>query len=231
MIKGFSLLEVLVALTISLSILTVVFTNVTESARHSKKVITNQQRIEAIFHTMDSIRTDLTKCGMRLNEASTFFSFPLFENGSSSFKVIYGIEKEPLLEDSTSGGNTITMNRNEFFQKKKKIVIYDPERKVYEINEIKEISGNQFTLLNNLQNDYARHSTAVIVNEVEYKLYSSQNALKRKINNGYFQPLMEEVTDFQITFYPEFWSVHYMIEANHKEQISGYIFLTHMMVQ
>lgn len=56
MIKGFSLLEVLVASAISLSILIVVFTNVTESARHSKKVITNQQRIEAIFHTMDSIR-------------------------------------------------------------------------------------------------------------------------------------------------------------------------------
>lgn len=168
---------------------------------------------------------------MRLNEAAKFLDFSLFENSDSSFKVIYGIEKETLLEDSISGNNTITMNRNEFFQKKKKIVIYDPEREVYEINEIKEISGNQFILLNNLQNDYARHSTAVVFNEVEYKLYSSQNALKRKVNNGYFQPLMEEVTDFQVTFYPESWSVLYMIEANHKEQINGYIFMTHMMVQ
>jgi hypothetical protein len=185
--------------------------------------------MEAIFHTMDMIRLDLTKCGMRLGEAARFFSFPLFENSSSSFKVIYGIEKETLLEDSYEGENTITMNRNEFFSKKKKIVIYDPEKGVYEINEITAISGNQFTLLRGLQNHYAKHSIAVVLKEVEYKLYSHQNALKRKVNKGYFQPLMEEVSDFQVTFYPESLTVLYMIEINRKEQLQGYIFMTHMM--
>lgn len=229
MIKGFSVLEVIIALAISLSVLTIVFSNVSESARHSKKIITNQQRMEAIFYTMDMIRLDLTKCGMRLQEASKFFSFPLFENSDCSFKVIYGIEKEALLADSTSGENTITINRNEFFQKRKKIVIYDQEKEVYETNEITGINDNQFTLLNALRNDYPKHSTAVVLNEVEYKLYSHQNALKRKVNRGYFQPLMEDVSNFQVTFYPESWSVLYMIEINRKEQIRGYIFMTHMM--
>lgn len=229
MIKGFSVLEVILALAISLSVLTIVFAHVSESARHSKKIITNQQRMETIFYTMDMIRLDLTKCGMRLQEASKFFSFPLFENSNCSFKVIYGIEKETLLADSFSGENTITMNRNEFFQKRKKIVIYDQEKEVYETNEITGINDTQFTLLNALRNDYPKNSTAVVLNEVEYKLYSHQSALKRKVNRGYFQPLMEDVSNFQVTFYPESWSVLYMIEINRKEQLRGYIFMTHMM--
>jgi prepilin-type N-terminal cleavage/methylation domain-containing protein len=228
MIKGFSLLELVVALTISLCILTFVMANVGESIRISKKVISNHQRMESIFHTVDMIRSDLTKCGMRLHEAANFFSFPLFENSAYSFKVIYGTEDENLLDDSFAGANSIVVNRNEFFQVKRKIIIYDPEKKIYETNEIKGFKTNRLILASNLQNNYPRNSVAVVLKEVEYKLYSQQNSLKRKVNAGYFQPLIEEVTDFNVKFYPEARSVLYRIEINKKEQVRGYIFLTNM---
>jgi hypothetical protein len=37
--------------------------------------------------------------------------------------------------------------------------------------------------------------------------------------------LLQEVTDFQVTFFPEANSILYRIEINGKEQIRGYIFL------
>jgi len=231
MIRGFSLLELIVVLTLSVGILTIVLSSTSESTSYSQKVTTHQQRMEAIFHTVEMLRSDLTKCGMRLQEAAKFFTFPLFENSDFSFKVNYGIEKEVLIDDSHEGEDTLTINRNDFFNKGKRVVIYDPEREVYEINEVKSRNGDQLTLVNMLQNDYPKNAMVVVLKQVEYKLYSQQNtkALKRKVNKGYFQPLIENVTDFNVKFYPEAYSVLYRIEINKKEQVRGYIFLTNMV--
>ncbi|MGE5341885.1 MAG: type II secretion system protein J [Candidatus Omnitrophota bacterium] len=228
MIKGFSLLEVIVALTISLSVLTFVVANVGESIRNSKKVISNQQRMESIFQTIDVIRSDLTKCGMRLQDPARFLTFPLFENSDVSFKVTYGTDDESLLETAFAGTNIIKVNRNDYFQLKRKILIYDPGSEQYEVNEIKGLSGSQVTLTTLLKNNYPVNSVAVILKEIEYKHYLQQNTLKRKVNAGYFQPLIDNVTDFSVTFYPEVRSVFYRIEVNEKEQVRGYIFLPHM---
>jgi hypothetical protein len=60
-------------------------------------------------------------------------------------------------------------------------------------------------------------------------LYDQQNTLKRKTDGGYFQPLIENVTEFYVNFFPEAYSVLYRIEVNKKEQIRGYVFLTNMV--
>lgn len=228
MIKGFSILEIILVFSIVMFVLTFVIANVSGSIKHSQKIISNQQKLEALFNTADMIRSDLTKCGMRLQEASKYFHFPLFEYNDTGFKVTYGIEDEFLLQDSRVGESIITVNRNEYFQAKKRIIIYDPVKEIYEVNEIKSLNTNQLTLLNTLQNNYCRNSIAVVLKEVEYKLYPQQYTLKRKVNKGFFQPLIEDVTDFNVQFYPESRSVLYRIEINKKEQIRGYIFLTNM---
>lgn len=228
MIKGFGLFEIILALTVSLVVLTLVLSNVNGTVKQSKKVITQQQRMESLFHSVDMIRQDLTKCGMRLQEASHFFTFPLFENSNLSFKVVYGLEKETLLDSVLKGNTIIFVNRNEFFQTKRRIAIFDEKGEIYEINEIKGISGNKITLLYGLVNNYPKNASVVVLKEVEYRLYKDQNTLKRKVNKGNFQPIMEEVTNFYVKYYGEVRSVLYRIEINRKEQISGYIFLTNM---
>ena len=231
MIKGFSLLELIIALTISVGVLTFVISSVSESTGYSGKVTAKQQGMEAIFHTMEMLRSDLTKCGMRLQEAAKFFNFPLFENSDYSLKVTYGIESETLILDSHQGENIITINRNEFFNSGKPVVIYDLEKEVYEINEVKGRDGDRLILVNILQNDYPKNAAAVVLKQVEYKLYTQKdtNALKRKVNKGYFQPLAENVTDFYVKFYPEALTVFYRIEVNRRQQLRGYIFLTNMV--
>jgi competence protein ComGF len=229
MIKGFSLLEVIVALTIGLGILIFVISNVSQSTTHTKRIISNQEKMESIFHTVEMIRSDLTKCGMRLLEPAKFLGMPLFVNSDYSFKVIYGIGNEMLIDDSKENATTVTINRNDFFKKGKKIVIYDPDNRNYEINEIQALDGDQLILLTGLQDDYPTNSSVVVLKEVEYKHYAEQNILKRKVNKGYFQPLIEGVTDFYVKFFPESCSLLYRIEVNKKEQIRGYIFLTNMV--
>ncbi|MGD2089680.1 MAG: type II secretion system protein [Candidatus Aminicenantes bacterium] len=231
MIKGFTILELIVALTIGLSILIFVISNASASTTHSKRVISNQERMESIFHTVEMIRSDLTKCGMRLLEPAKCLGFPLFVNSDYSFKVIYGIETETLINAARQNATAISINRNDFFKKGKRIAIYDPDNRNYEINEIQAVKGERLILLTGLQDDYPTNSSAVVLKEVEYKHYADQNILKRKVNKGYFQPLIEEVTDFYVKFFPESCSVFYRIEVNKKEQIRGYIFMTNMVAR
>ncbi|MCP5049117.1 MAG: hypothetical protein GY940_18250 [bacterium] len=231
MIKGFGLLEVLITLGISIGILVVVFSTVSQSTESARKVMTHQQRMEGIFHTIDMLRSDLTNCGMRLREAAKFLNFPLFENSDYSFKVIYGIGNENLTENVMNGENIITINRNDFFYKGRKIILFDPEEGRYEIAVIKGRRGDQLTLSDPLLYDYPKNAAAIALKEVEYKLYSQQevNSLKRKVNKGYFQPLLEDVTDFYVRFYPEANAVFYRVEIGKKEQIRGYILMVNMM--
>lgn len=229
MIKGFSLLEVLVVSALTFVLISMIVSNITETNRCSQKIIGNQARLEAIFHTVDTIKSDLTRCGSRLQEASDTFGFTTFENTGQSFRVLFGVGEEVLLDDCWQEETAINVNRNDYFSKGKEILIYDKERRCFEFNEVRGRDGDWLLLSNELQNNYSRNSTAVALKEVEYKIYEKENVLKRKVNGGYFQPLIEEVTDFNISYFPESESVLYRLEINHKEQVRGYIFLTNLV--
>ena len=89
--------------------------------------------------------------------------------------------------------------------------------------------GGALVLKNPLQNDFPGNSPVLVLKKVEYKFYPAQRLLKRKTDKGNFQPLLEEVSDFYVTFFPDANSVLYRIEVNKKEQIRGYIFLLNLV--
>jgi hypothetical protein len=225
MIKGFGILEMLVSLSLGLGILTVIIAHAAEAGRVAKKVTGNQERLEAIFHTVDTIKSDLNKCGMRLQEAGKSFNIPGFESSPGGFKVIYGLADEALLENARQGQQTLKLAKNDFFRKDKIILIYDLQGQVWEFNEVSDFLGGVLILKNPLQHDFSGNSPVLALKKVEYKFYPAQRMLKRKSDKGNFQPLLEEVTDFYVTFFPDANSVLYRIEVNKKEQIRGYIFL------
>jgi hypothetical protein len=97
------------------------------------------------------------------------------------------------------------------------------------MNEIADRLGGVLVLKNPLQNDFAQHSTVVALKKVEYKYFPAQGVLKRKTDKGNFQPLLEEVSDFYVTFFPDANSLLYRIEVNKKEQVRGYIFLLNLV--
>lgn len=226
---GFGMLEIIIALILSLSILSIVIINVSESTAASKKITSNQQILESIFHTVDTIKSDLSKCGMRLQEAGKHFDLKLFDNSDNYFKLIYGISSERLETASFKGDKAVNLNKNEYIKKNRKILIYNLDNNVHEYNEIKDLENDNIILTNHLKNDYPQNSYIIVLKIVEYKLYLKQKVLKRKVDKGYFQPLIEDVSDFFVQYFPESNSVLYRIEVNQKEQIRGYIFLINMV--
>jgi hypothetical protein len=229
MIKGFGIMEMLIALSLGLGILTVIVAHSTETARLGKKITGNQERLEAIFHSVDTIKSDLNKCGMRLQEARQFCEIAPFSSAVGTFACTYGIADEPLLEGATQGQHALKVAPNEFFKKEMAVLIYNLSSRLWELNEIEYRLDGALILKNPLQNDFTLNSTVVALKKVEYKYFPAQHTLKRKTGRGNFQPLLEEVTDFYVTFFPDANSVLYRIEVNKKEQVRGYIFLLNLV--
>ncbi len=229
MIKGFGITEVLIALSLGLGILTVIIAHSSEAARLGKKITGNQERLEAIFHAVDTIKSDLNKCGMRLQESRQLCGISPFASAPGAFTCLYGIADEPLLEGAIRGQHALKVSANDFFKKEKAVLVYDLGSQAWELNEIEYRLDGALLLKNPLQNDFARASMVVALKRVEYKYYPAQRALKRKSDKGNFQPLLEEVSDFYVTFFPDANSVLYRIEVNKKEQVRGYIFLLNLV--
>ena len=123
----------------------------------------------------------------------------------------------------------VSVGRNEYLKKKRRILIYHLDGSVYEYNEIAAVTKSGIETAHPLQNDYPSQSVIIPIKRIEYKLYGDQRSLKRKVDRGHFQPLIDGVTDFYIDFFPESNSVLYRLEVNGKEQIRGYIFLINMV--
>jgi len=229
MIKGFGILEMMIALSLGVGILTVIIAHSAEAGKTAKKITGNQERLEAIFHTVDTIKSDLNKCGMRLQEARQLFAISCFRSASATFTCEYGLADEPLLENAVCGQQTLKLAQNDFFKKDRAILIYNLAAATWEFNDIQECLGGVVVLKSALQKDFARNSQVVLLKKVEYKYYPAQRVLKRKADKGNFQPLLEEVSDFYVTFFPDANSVLYRIEVNKKEQVRGYIFLLNLV--
>jgi len=227
--NGFSLLELLIALALGVSLLSIVIINTSQSATLSKRINHKQETLEAIFHTVDTIKSDLTKCGMRLQEAGGRFGLNLFRCSGDRFSFMLGAGSEMILETALAGEKQLAMNRNDYFRKNKEILIYSREGQVFEFNRISGWNGGRLELIQPLQNGYAPHSPIVVVKTIEYKFFPKQQCLKRKVDRGHFQPLIENVTDFYVNFFSESNSVLYRLEVNAKEQVRGYIFLVNMV--
>jgi len=229
MIRGFGIMEMLIALSLGLGALTVIIAHSAEAARLGRRVTGNQERLEAIFHAVDTIKADLNKCGMRLQESRQLSGIPPFTSAPGSFTCRYGIADEPLLEGAVRGQHALKVVASDFFRKEMAVLVYDPVGRAWELNEIEYRLDGALLLKNPLQGDFARSSLVVALKQVEYKYYPAQRVLKRKSDKGSFQPLLEEVSDFYVTFFPDANSVLYRIEVNKKEQVRGYVFLLNLV--
>jgi len=189
----------------------------------------SQDRLEAIFHTVDTIKSDLNKCGMRLQEARQFCGISPFDSTSSSFTCTYGIAEEQLQEPSLKGQQAVKLAPSELFSKGKSVLIYDPGHKTWELNEIEYRIEGALALKTPLQHDYSPGSTVIALNNVTYRYYALRHVITRKVNSGQPQLLQEGVSDFYVTYFPDANSVLYRIEINKKEQIRSYIFLLNLV--
>ena len=132
--------------------MTVIVAQRTEQTAGEIARTAQQERLENIFHAVDSIKADLNKCGMGM------------------------AGKLSCLEVIRSSGFSCTYKANEESVK------------------------------------------------ISYEYDPSCSTLYR-VENGKRKKLIDHVTDFYVTYFPDANSVLYRIELDRKEHIRGYIFL------
>jgi len=229
--RGFSFFELMISLSIGFFVLSVILSGISSTVKSSKKINNDNRDIEAIFHTVDIIKSDLDKCGMRLIEYSNFFDINIIQHNDTWIKLEYGISDENLLKDAKRGELEIIVNKNEFFKKNKYILIYDLDYSSYQVCRIKDIVDNRIVLYSELLNDFKKGSEVIVLKSVEYKYYEKDQILKRKVDNGYFQPLIENVSDFYVTYFNDSNAILYKLEVNKKQQVRGFVFLNNMVMK
>ncbi len=229
--EGFSIVELLIVLTISFTIFGMVISNITEGMAVTEKITSKQQLLESLFFTVDTIKNDLTKCGMRLQDAKKIFNLTLFSNTDSSFRITYGLASDELKKNCYIGDEVVEVVNRNFVKKGRKILIYDPDSRQSEIARVKKTENFNILLDSPLKKEHLKHSIVIPLKEIEWKLYKRGKTLKRKIDKGYFQPVIEGVTSFYVSYFKESNSVLYKLEINNREQVRGYIFLSNMTEQ
>jgi hypothetical protein len=197
----------------------------------TKKVTSNQERLEAIFHSVDSIKSDLNKCGMRLQEAREKFNIPCFQGSQDSFEATYGLADLLTASEGIKGRTAIEIpvGESHHFAKSKRILIYNAEQGRSDINSTIRYENGTLYLQNELSNYYACNSIIIILQTAKYLYDSKRLTLKRRVNDGKYTDLMGGVSDFYVTHFPDANSVLYRIEVEKKEQIRGYIFLLNLV--
>jgi len=227
--QGFTLLELLVASAIGIGILSIVIVNMAHSSSLSSRVVSQQQNLEALFHTVDTIKSDLSRCGMRMQEAAAEFPIESFQPQDNGFALRYGVSSCALTTATHKGDTSVEINGDDFARKRKCILIYSITLGAFEFNEIQSVSGNRLQVKKPLEHAYPASSPVIILKEIWLRFYARTGQLKRRLDKGHFQPLIDNVTDFASSYFPESRSVLYRLEINHREQVRGYIFLNNMV--
>ncbi len=229
--KGVGFFELMISLSIGFFVLSIILSGISTTVKSTKKIDNDNTDIEAIFHTVDIIKSDLDKCGMRLIEYSSFFNVNVIQHNDTWLRLEYGISDENLLKNVKKGDSEIIVNTNEFFKKKKYILIYDLDYSSYQVCRIKDIENEKIVLYSKLLNDFKKGSEVIVLKTIEYKFYEKDGILKRKVDNGYFQPLIENVSDFYVTYFNDSNAVLYKLEVNKKQQVRGFVFLNNMVMK
>jgi len=231
MIRGFTMIELLVGLTLMLTVFSLVITNMGQSVKTARDLTRRQNLLEAVFFTVDRLKEDLVKCGMRFQELRRVWDIPVISHTPSSVAITYGKAGTFLSQPAQKGEDWLMAENLHCFAKNKQIVIYDPAFQAHEFAKIRRIRNGLIHLQEKLVHGYPENAVVILIRRIEYKYYQKQGILKRKVDRGYFQPLVEEVTDFQVSVSPRNPALLYRLEINRREQVQGYIFLNNMVLK
>ncbi len=225
--SGFTMIEMLFALSIGFVVMVLGVTAVSQAGGYTEKLRNDQQRIESLFNMVDLIKSDLLKCGIRLGETDGIVEPFCWED--DGFKLIYGFYEEFLKKSETAGGLMIKVRgNNQIFSRGCKVIIYDQLTGSREINVIEGYTGGYIELGAPLHKDYGAGSLLICLKTLEYRWFIAEKCLKRKVDNGFFQPLIEEVTAFDVSYINDYKTVQYKVEINSKEQLQSFVFLNNL---
>lgn len=227
--NGFSLLEFMVAMTITLMLLTLIVGQTSLIGQRSVRIISSQERIEALFNTVDFFKSDVGACGKRLQEAQLLIPSLCYQTAPHQLTVRQGSACETLSDAVPAGSPCLYIQAVESYSSGKDLLIYDPATASSEWLRIKEKNRHMLLFESALKNDYGAGSRLIVIKTTSYQHDPGKQTLSRKVDRSPAQPMLEEVKDFYFSIYPEQASLLYQLELCSGEQVRGYISLNNLV--
>lgn len=203
---GFSLLECLVSLSLSLLILASALEVAVQARRVFVKLRESQEKNLAVAVALEKMREDLETAGAGIPGLLSGGGLtPLQLNGQTL--VIFSAEaKTTLLADASPGQSYLLLKLSSGLNSllKKGRAVYLVDGTSGELFYINSVSGNALTVSPPLTAAFEAARTEVIILEkIELYLDRQQKILRRKVNNTTGQPLLEEAEDFTALYQAE----------------------------
>ncbi|MGC8746756.1 MAG: hypothetical protein ACP5SQ_09040 [Candidatus Saccharicenans sp.] len=201
--SGFTIIECLMSLSLSL----VILASATEILIRAKKILNKlneeHESILLAVTALEKMREDLEKAGAGLNLEVEVKDFKPIE-AKNSYLLIFSKEKTIKIQENLAlGTNSIKVapdsELNSLLKKGRQIVIKN--RQQGEMLTITSFFGNTMTISPALTYAYdCSESEILVLEKVEIYLDEKQSILRRKVNDGSGQPLLEETQQFETDY-------------------------------
>ncbi len=204
--EGFSLLENLLSLTLSLFILVSALEVITQVKKVYNRLQAQQEASLAASIALEKIREDLEKAGTGVNGCRPSVDRWPIKVENSQLTLLSGELEIKLASDVEAGQNwalIVPWAGSGSKLRSGRIILITSQGQT-DLVEIVNVSNNLVTLSPAFSSSFRRaESIAYLLEEVEIYLDLKQSTLRRKVNKTSGQPLLEEVYDFQPTYAPE----------------------------
>ncbi len=200
--QGFSLIESLLAMSLFLLILlaSVEFLAVARTA--FLKLQSAQTNQESVMAALDKMKTDAFQSGQGLLEPIGLGLVQGIDWTGGTLALMSLAKTCPLLADAQAGQTTIHLENGEDFGPGKAACIFDSDKG--ELLGVASTDEYSLTLTSPLAFNYIKgESTVILIQKVFYFLDAENSTLRRKVNAGAAQPLLEGVRSFVAGYGPD----------------------------
>ena len=199
--KGFSLIELLLVLGLSLLIFLAAFESFGITRSLFLKLKGAEEDSLAIQASLEKLRIDLLRAGFGL-ELPIAAGVAEGITATASL-VLFSLEEQYLLAaDCASGENRVTLEKTSGFSPGRAVFLADEEKA--ERRTVAALEGGTVVLSEPLENSYAAaDARLLLLEEVSYYLDEATSALRRKVNASPAQPLLDDVSRFEFVYLKE----------------------------
>jgi len=193
--QGFSLIESLLAMALFLLILLASLEFFAATRAAFIKLQSAQTSQESALAALEKMKTDAFQSGQGLLEPIGLGLVQGIDWADGTLALMSLAKTSALLADAHAGQTTIGLDDGEDFGPGKAVCIFDIAKG--ELLSVASADGHVLTLTSPLAFNYMKGESAVIlIQKVSYFLDSANSTLRRKVNVGAAQPLIEGVRSF-----------------------------------
>ncbi len=197
--KGFSLIELLIGMTLFLIILIAG----AEFFGHARglffKLKDAEEDAQAAYSALDRIRVDLIKGGRGLTEALGLGLLAAVEAGPDRLIILSSAGPRALGQDIDPGSTLVVLDKVEGIKKGDGVCLLEGFRG--EVRNVASVEGNTLVLDLPAEAGYsAADGRALPIERVSYYMGTRDRVVRRQVNASPAQPLIESVGDFRYSY-------------------------------